>query len=123
MRLVLCLLLTLAAAPAWAEYGQWGEIPGKATFYIDPNTASRDGNLRRIWSIADMKKRVEGVLSSQSLYEFDCKEKRYRTLSFSMHSGHMAHGEIISKNNRPSEWEYIPPGNFLAETLRLVCSK
>ena len=53
-RLVLCLLLSLVAAPAWAEWVQVSETD-HAFYYIDPATIRKDGNLRKFWTIADLK--------------------------------------------------------------------
>ena len=123
MRLVLCLLLTLAALPAWAQWLKASETD-TSTFYIDPATIRKDGDLRKVWTINDLKQRhKDGEMSRRSLHEYDCKEERYRTLSISEHSDPMAGGRTISSDNGSGKWNYIAPGTPAQTILRIVCAK
>jgi len=123
MRLVLTLLLTLAAAPAWAEWVKVGEND-HAFYYIDPATIRKNGDLRRVWEITDLKQRSKyGVMSRRVLNEYDCKEERQRILSLSTHSDPMANGRTISSDSEPSEWDYAPPNTSVQTILRIVCAK
>ena len=124
MRLVLCLLLALAAAPAWAEWVKVIEND-EYTSYIDPATIRKDGNLRRAWEIQDLKQRnKDGEMSFRILSEYDCKEERVRTRSFSVHSDPMALGNTLSNYyGEPDKWRDIPPGTHVKKTMRIVCAK
>ena len=124
MRLILTLLLALAAAPAWAEWVKLDET-AETTFYIriDFATFRRDGNVRRVWSITDRKQRDKyGAMSTQVLSEYDCEEKRYRFLSISALSDSMAKGSTISSNADPGKWDYIPPGTMSESIFKMVCA-
>ena len=105
MRLLLCFLLTLAAAPAWAEWVKVSDTD-VAIVYIDPSTIRKDGNLRRVWGITDLKRRdMNGEMSRRVLYEYDCKEERFRILSMTGHAGPMANGKVVSEvNNASGKW-------------------
>ena len=123
MRLVLCLLLTLAATPAWAEWVKVSETDGNF-FYIDPATIRRDGNLRKVWTINDLKQRhKDGTMSRRALYEFECKEERHRLLSISAHSDPMASGKVLEIDSEPDKWSYIAPNTPGENILRRVCAK
>lgn len=123
MRLILTLLLTLAAAPAWADWVKVSETD-EVTFYIDPATIRKDGNLRRVWEIQDLKKPdKEGVMSRRGLLEYDCKDERDRVLSFSAHSDPMAGGKLLFSLNEPGKWDYIPPETLRRTTMRIACAK
>ena len=123
MRLILTLLLTLAAAPAWAEWVKVSETD-EVTFYIDPATIRKDGNLRRVWEIQDLKKRDKGgVMSRRGLFEYDCKDERDRVLSFSAHSDPMAGGKVLFSLNEPDKWDYIPPRTVSQTRMQFVCAK
>ena len=129
MRLVLSLLLTLAAAPAWAEWVKVTEND-KATFYIDLATIRKDGGFSKVWAIQDMKQRDKGgSMSWRALFEYDCKDERYRVLSSTTHSeamaqGSVAQGNVVGPINTPNSlWEYIPPGIPAEKALRIVCAK
>lgn len=123
MRLVLCLLLALAAAPAWAEWVKVSEHT-ESFFYIDPATIRRDGNLRRVWEIQDLKKRhKEGEMSMRNLSEYDCKEERTRILSITGHSDPMAGGKTLFSESGPGKWDDIAPGTVSQKMMRIVCAK
>ena len=123
MRLVLCLLLTLAAAPAWAEWVKVSETDN-SVFYIDPATIRKDGNLRRVWQVTDLKQREnEGGMSSRVLYEHDCKEERSRILSLSTHSDPMAGGKTLASYDATGKWTHMPPGTPVQTIMRIVCAK
>lgn len=123
MRLILTLLLALAAAPAWAEWVNLSETD-TATHYIDPATIRKDGNLRRVWELQDLKQRhKDGEMSRRVLAEYDCKEERRRFLSISGHSEPMARGNVLDTDYSPGEWRYIPPNTPSESVLRFVCAK
>jgi len=122
MRLVLCLLLALAAAPAWAEWVKVSETDD-SVFYIDPATIRKDGNLRRVWTINDLKQRQkDGEMSRRFLNEYDCKEERSRILSISEHSDPMAGGKTLVSESKPI-WSHVPPGTPSQTMMRIVCAK
>ena len=122
-RLILCLLLALAAVPAWAEWVRADETDSAIT-YIDPATIRKDGNLRRVWEIQNLKQRHKhGEMSRRGLFEYDCKDERSRILSFSTHSDAMARGNTIVSLNEPDTWVYAPPGTPIQTIMRIVCAK
>ena len=123
MRLVLCLLLTLAAAPAWAVWVKVGETDD-AFFYIDLATIRRDGNLRKVWEIHDMTQRGKlGEMSARFLTEYDCKEERVRIRSVSLHSDPMGRGKTLLSDSQPGKWNYIAPKTVSETFLQIVCAK
>lgn len=58
MRVLISVLIVLVAAPAWAVWMKvWeSKISGTIT-YFDPDTIHKDGNLRRVWVLQDLKTR------------------------------------------------------------------
>ncbi len=121
MRILPC-LLALVAAPAWAEWVMVDKND-EATFYIDPATIRKDGNLRRVWELQNLKQHDNGVISWRALKEYDCKEERSRTLTASIHSEPMAGGKVLHMNDAASPWSYIAPGTFSAIYLKHACAK
>jgi hypothetical protein len=123
MRIILCFLLALVAAPVWAEWVRVTE-DHDAVGYIDPATIRSDGHFRKVWEVSDLKKRdAFGGMSHRVLYEYDCKEGRYRIHSLSALAGPMASGEILLTSNTQSDWDYIPPGTPGVTVLKFVCSR
>jgi hypothetical protein len=122
MRVLLC-LLAFVSAPAWAE---WVRVDGTniANHYIDPTTIKKDGNLRRVWDLQDLKQRDEdGKMSIRTLVEYDCKEDRLRPLSFSTHSERMGGGNVLFTVDIDGKWAYIAPETVAATKLKVVCAK
>lgn len=118
-------LMLLATSPAWAEWVEIGSSSGGKTYYIDPATIRKDGNLRKVWALTNYKKRESsGEMSSRSKREYDCINERYRILSLSTHSGLMAEGEILSIGSyRPWEWDDIAPETIGQAYLEFVCAQ
>lgn len=109
--------------PAWAEWAKIGET-GDGTFYLDPATIRKDGDLRSVSAGQDMKQRdADGTMSVRGSYVFDCKEARFRVLSASGHSGPMGGGEILSSESAPSDWNPIAPGTANKAMFNFVCAR
>jgi hypothetical protein len=123
MRLALCFLLSLVAAPAWGEWVKVGESD-EITAYVDFTSIRRNGRFRQVWEIQDLKKRYkDGEMSRRILYEYDCKERRHRGLSASDHTEPMAGGRILVSIAIPSAWSRIEPSSVDETILKIVCTK
>jgi hypothetical protein len=113
----------MVAAPAWAEWVTAGETD-TSTYYIDPATIRKDGDLRRVWQVTDLKKRgPTGNMSSRFLSEFDCKGERYRFLNFSTHSNPKATGKTLETSDAADNWKAVPPDTVAWDVLKAVCAK
>jgi hypothetical protein len=122
MRIFLCLLLAAVAIPAWAKWVKVSE-DNEATYYADPVTVRKDGNIRRMWELQDLKKRYKNrEMSRRYLSEYDCKERRHRMLTISAHSEPMARGTLLATEGT-STWDYIAPHTDGAAILEVVCTK
>lgn len=115
--------LLLVTSSAWALWINMGETDTDI-FYVDPVSISKDGNLRKVWVITELKERhSDGHISTRVRYEFDCKGEVYKYLALSTHSEPMAAGKIIAPNRVSSSgWNEIPPGTFVANILNIVCA-
>ena len=134
MRIVLTFLLLMAAAPVRAEWvkadkterGFFSAFSEGTVYYIDPSTITRDGNFRTVWEIHDLSdKGSYGERSVLALVEYDCADKRVRTLKATGRSLRMAQGEIISLRGVLDEWVVLRPGkdhDILFKILGTVCA-
>lgn len=124
MRIVLCFLLAMVAAPAWAEWMKVSE-DGNGVAYIEPTTIRKTGEFRKVWVLIDLKQKTSnGSLSMRGLWEFDCKEERNRVFSLSTHSGQMAGGiALTSGSTAPGDWSDTPPNTSARAILTRVCYK
>ena len=122
MRTIVLLLGLLISAPAMAEWVKYWEGDNGDSYYYDPSTIKRNGNLVRVWEISDLKERSKsGVLSARMLPEHDCKEDRRRQLYFSTHSGPMSQGETLYSDTTTGPWRYIPPDTVAEDLLKILC--
>lgn len=127
--IVLCFLLALVAAPAWADWLKVAET-NESISYIDPATIRKEGNFRKAWEVKDWKQRTkDGVMSMRGLMEYDCREKRYRGLAISTYSGPMLAGQTLYSYNDPERgeppyrWDPILPNTPAEVLLKRVCAK
>lgn len=119
----LLLALLLVTGSAWAGWVQVSESD-EVDFYIDPATIRKDGNFRAAWEIQNLKRRDEnGEFSRRIRKEYDCKQRRSKILSFSLHSEPMAGGTVLINSKLSSTWEAIPPGTPVETALEIVCAR
>lgn len=116
MRLILTLLLTTLALPAWADWVKHGSVGELASFYYDPTTVKRKGDVVRVWVYTELAAQVEGERSSRALYEIDCKEGKRRTLQRTWYSGPMMSGEIVGEHIA-GRWNDAPDSSL----LKIIC--
>ena len=66
----------------------------EASVYAEISASSKSGNIVKMSDITDFKQRVAGVnySSVKSQREYDCKDKKSRTLSYATMSKNMAGG-------------------------------
>ena len=123
MQIVLCLLLALVAAPAWAAWVKVDETD-TGSYYIDPTTVRKNGQFRKVWQVHDLKQRAKsGEMSQRVLWEFDCKEGRFRFLSFSTHFEPKATGRTLVSESDTDDWDAVSPNTAAETVLKFVCAK
>jgi len=124
-KLLLTLLvpLLLGTGSAWAEW-VWVAESSIDDHYIDPATIRKDGNLVKVWEVNNLKQRhKDGELSRRARFEYDCKQERYRLLSFSFHSEAMAGGTTLISEIGSGQWRDVPPESMAEATSKIVCAK
>ena len=134
MRFLFVLLWLIVVAPARADWVKVGEVSKSALFFlsattvylIDPTTITRDGSFRKVWEIRNLSdKGPSGERSILASVEFDCADKRMRTLSATGHSEPMASGQIIPLRNVLDDWTNLSAGKddqVFMKILDLVCA-
>ncbi|GEM_PF-1136641 len=122
-RLMLLTCWMLCAVPAWAEWLAVFE-QSDAVYYIDTASILKDGNLRKVWSIKNLKQRdKDGAMSYQIRSGYDCKEQRRWILSVSSRSAPMAGGKVIHAGKPNSEWNDMPSAGGFEVLMKVVCGK
>lgn len=135
MRIALCFLFILIAAPARAE---WVEISTRDSIrevyvYLDSATIRRAGDVFNLWILWDFtapQSDVPGASyrSTKMQQEINCAAGKSRTLILAHHAEQMALGEVVFKYTiDPSakefdrSWQPIAPNTFFSEIFKSVC--
>jgi len=121
--IVVAALLCLAT-PACAAWTSVGEEP-RGTTYADSATIEKRGSTAKMWSILDHKtfqRMVEvGYYSQKSLVEYDCADKRLRSLHVALHAERMGAGPVIYEDDSAHEWESVSPGSMQEALWKVAC--
>jgi hypothetical protein len=121
-----------AQQPAQAEKpaeaaSRWQKVTelGQAVFYVDFSTLIVEGPLRSVWEVRDLKwMSRSGAWSYLQQNQYDCVERRYRSLTFRSQSGHMGEGRVIQSHETIEEWETDFTADGPAEVIRrAVCER
>jgi len=121
MKKLFLVCLMMLAGSAWAKWVMY-EGSEEATFYFDPATIRKDGNMRRVWSVSNLRERkIDGTMSYRMRNEYDCKQERHRLLSVSTHSEPMAGGKVLVTAGE-YEWEEVAPMTISEKLLKMVCN-
>ena len=127
MLFVLALVLSPTAQAEWVKVAETGET----TYYVDPATLRKHGDLRQVWEIQDYAvPRPGGSRSRHALFEFDCGAERWRVLAITDHAEPMAAGKVVGTWKGESAWNYVAartgtniPASATNRTIfRYVCS-
>ena len=121
MRRIVALLGFIIAAPAFAG---WEEMVsrGGISLFVDPQTIKVIGHMRNVMALVAYNEPLSnGARSIQGAMEYDCRDKRLRTLTFTHYSGPLARGQVVSDSQVPSEWSPVETETFAADALDFVC--
>ena len=124
--LIFALLFSTAlySSPVRAEWTQVSENEDGNTFYVDLERIRKHDGYVYYWELWDYLKPSEtGMLSSKSYVQADCKQFRFKDLSFSSHKEPMGNGAAETDNTPDKDWEYPSPNSSHELLLKLVCSQ
>ena len=111
-----------SAIAEWVMVAQSADVPDR--YYVDPQTILNDGAVRRAWVLEGRSAKDDsGVLSYRYLYEFDCKNDRWRMLLITGFGGQMATGPRLTSFEPADSSKYVAPGTVAASMLKYICSQ
>ena len=123
MKKLFLICLMMLAGSAWAEWVMFSDSDS-GTSYFDPATIRKEGNMRRVWELQDLRKRGKnGEMSRRLRKEYDCKQERSRFFGLSGHSESMALGTVLWTVSESNNWTEIPPNTADEAMLQIVCVK
>lgn len=122
-RLVIFGLAMAAGCPGvWAM--NWTKLveTQTMTFYVNRNAIEREGSIRRIWEMQDLKAAdPEGVMSRRYLNEYDCKEKMHRIGRMTSFAGRKLSGKPVFDVPEWGYWRKIPPDGVFVVSYVMLC--
>ncbi len=114
--------MTLLSPASWAM--SWTKLveTQTMTFYVNRNAIEREGDIRRIWEMQDLKAAdPEGVVSRRYQNEYDCKEKMHRIGRMTSFSGHKLSGKPMFDVPDWGYWRKIPPDGVFVVSYVMLC--
>jgi len=117
------LVLMASTAPSFAE---WTLIDDNvlAKVYFDPDKMKKSTSFPEVWQMTDLKKRAStGAISRVILVQFDCVDKKRRTLASAGYSEHMAQGKPIFSDASQGSWHPVLKDTVINTTLEMACAK
>ena len=107
--LLLGFMSGLAQAQAWTRLGETDQL----ALYVNRNSIERDGYIRRVWELQDLKQAdPDGVMSRRYRNECDCQNKMYRISQVTSYAGPMLSGKKLFDINEEGYWRKIPPNGL-----------
>ena len=123
-KIIFMLMLILVSNSATAA---WSKVTAneEATIYADTATINKSGNTVKMWDVSDYKKKIAGnnYLSLKSQQEYDCKEKKNRTLTYTTFTGNMGSGNIVKSSTSAHAWSPVYAGGIASILWLTACGK
>ena len=121
--------LWLAGGLLQVAHAQWLKVDSAepATFYVDPSSAQRQGNLVKLWELVDyhQPQAFAGQVfrSTRVLREFDCVNREMRTLGFTIFTEPMARGTVVHSHRvQDPSWEFVEPYSVGQSSFLVACA-
>jgi len=123
----LLLLLWMNGGPAYAGWVSLGDTDSGTRVYVDRSTLLSKGDLVTMWILYDFRsmRTVAGksYLSTKTQGEYDCAQRRHRTLVDTGFSSIMGLGAVVYNESSPREWASILPQSLGQKLWKFACGK
>jgi hypothetical protein len=108
-------------------HAQWTYITENddTQFFVDLTSIQQIGQYKRVWLKSEYSSNSKmalqaNVRSTRTMTEFDCREKKYRTLS--LHAFKQSNLiDLDVSSNKQGEWQFIAPKTVSDAELIIVC--
>lgn len=96
---------------------------------LDLSTLRKEGDNRRVWVLENFSEKKpsmflsdsSGVFSMRYRMEYDCKNERQKTLSYTFFTEKEAKGTVSSKSDLPTNWVDVAPGTAGWKLMETAC--
>ena len=111
---------------AHSTFAEWQIIDDNflAKVYYDPNKMKKSTSYPEVWQMTDLKSRAEsGAISRLILVQYDCVDKRRRTLASAGYYQHMAQGKPIFTDVSQGVWHPVLKDTVMNTILEMACAR
>jgi hypothetical protein len=123
----LLLLLWMNSGPAYAGWVSLGDTDSGTRVYVDRSTLLSKGDRVTMWVLYDFRsmRTVAGksYLSSKTQGEYDCAQRRHRTLVDMGFSSIMGLGAVVYNESSQRDWASIIPQSLGQKLWKFACGK
>ncbi|HRQ05064.1 MAG TPA: hypothetical protein PK580_03775 [Nitrosomonas halophila] len=105
-----------------------GTVAGRGTkVFIDKNSITREGTRATMYTLTDYESPLmvggKRQLSTKSLDEYDCENRKYRTLAYYWYSRHQAKGDLVYDDTAPGRMLPVIDGSTIEDAWKIACGK
>ncbi len=91
------------------------------SFYVLKKSIKKSGNLVEVIEVVNTTRKNDPI-SLRVKQEYNCSDKKLRTMGGSLHSGHYGNGALISRlSPTPSDWKSFPVGSTASYIAEFIC--
>lgn len=117
------LLLLLTSVSAAAEWTSFVETENGHVYFVDFSTYKKTST-PRAWFLVNYASRDKfGDMSAIILKEADCREDKWRGISWRYYKGQMGEGGLSTSQDNTGEWVYAHPGSVSAGIIKILCGR
>lgn len=113
----------VTAESTWAKW-ELVNASDSVVMYINTETIHKEGPIRKVWVGTNFFVRTRfGEMSRRTRVEYDCTNRRSRTLSISGFSEISFNGDVLYSSPTNDSWVDIAPDTLADSNLKFVCSR
>ena len=124
--LTLLIILAISVMFSSTSYAEWikvSESADRISYYVDFKRIRKQGGYVYFWQLYDyLEPTKHGDLSAKKYSQGDCKQFRYKVLSYSLHKEPMGRGRSDGQEPVKKGWTYPPPNSLIENLINAVCN-
>ena len=122
---LMSLVMVLSSGPTYAGWVSLGDTDSGTMVYVDRSTRLSKGDLVTMWILYDFRsmRTVAGksYMSTKTQGEYDCAQRRHRTLVDTGFSSIMGLGAVVYTESSPREWASVLPQSLGQKLWKFAC--
>lgn len=134
-RIILSLMLAFFCGSVAAEWtllapdtARAESVAGRGTkVFINKDSITREGTRATMYTLKDYESPLmvggKRQMSTKQLDEYDCENKKYRTLAYYWYSRHQAKGDLVYDDTAPGRMLPIIDDSTIEERWKIACGK